>query len=147
MHRQTSQLPHTKVLTYNQLLFFGQKSPKVPIRSGAGGVPGFSTLWLCAGVSPLVHPASQLSPGGAVMTTSGGEARGGERTWACLPPNVGSTPSHPAASYSACNATIRVPSLGLRQQVANCALLGPKVLRGEAEESRVTKRTGFQALL
>lgn len=117
-----------KVLTYNHLLSFGQKSPQIPIRVRSWrSALWSSTRWLCVGVRPVAHPTPQPSTGGAVMTASGGGVGVEDPCCSevCLPPNVGHTPSHPAACFSVCNSTIRVTSFGLRQRVLNCALREP----------------------
>lgn len=116
--------PACKVLTYNQLLSFGQKSPKVPISQGQeleeSLVFPLGGLGVGVGDRPLANPsAPQPSTGVSVMMTSGAGSWGWEGesccSEACLPPNRGSAPSYPVACYSACNPTIRVMSFGLRQ--------------------------------
>lgn len=98
---QTSQLPHTKVLTYNQLLSFGQKSPKVPIRVRSWRSPwSFHNVALCRTQTTGSRRSSQLSAGGAAMPTSGGKpgVRKEPVLLGGLPaPKRKQRPSHPGA--------------------------------------------------
>lgn len=98
---------------------------KVPQSShqGTGGVPGLSTVQLCVGVNGSPHP--QLSTEGAVMTTSGREARVKQG------PMLGGLPAprckkHPAAYCCACKPTVRITLFGLRQQLSNDTPPGPR---------------------
>lgn len=115
-----------KVLTPNQLLW-----SKVP-QSSHQGQRGQRNLWsfqswLCAGVRLLAHAGPQLSTGGAVPTSSGGEAGVGMGSAvACAQEakasHAGSTRSHQEACQGSYHSTIRVISLDLRRQASNCAL-------------------------
>lgn len=137
---QTSQLPHTKVLTYNQLLSFGQKSPKVPIRVRSWRSPwSFHNVALCRAQTTGSRRSSQLSAGGAAMPTSGGKPGGEKGTGAAGRSACPQTQAATLLPRSACNATSRDASFGLRKQAANCALLGPgspRVLRGWGKKKK-----------
>lgn len=124
---QTSQLPHTRVLTYNQLLSFSQKSPKVPFRVRSWRSPwSFHDVALWRTQTTGSHRSSQLSAGGAVMPISGGKP--GVRTEPMLL-GGSSRPQTQAATLpprSACDSTLRAASFGLRKQKLQTALRGPR---------------------
>lgn len=113
-----------KVLTSNQLLSFGQKSPKVPI-----GVRSQRSLWSFRSVascrcettgSRAPHaPAFCFSLG---RVTSHQAGKPGQEACCCLCPPGGSTRSHPEGCQSTYNSTIRVTLSDLRQQASHCAL-------------------------